>query len=60
MQLKADFLVVQHLRNLSGWSWDEENHVPTTTDEVWDAHLAVRILDSAIFMCMYQFSIDLP
>ena len=41
IKLKAEFLAVQRLRGMSGWSWDEARHRVTTPDDVWDAHIAV-------------------
>jgi hypothetical protein len=40
-QLKDNFLVVQTLRNLSGFGWDDTKHTVTALDDVWDQYLAV-------------------
>ena len=40
-KLKSEFLAVQRLRGMSGWSWDEARHRVTAPDDVWDAHIAV-------------------
>ncbi|KAJ6510774.1 hypothetical protein C8R45DRAFT_965150 [Mycena sanguinolenta] len=37
--LKAAFLIVQTLRELSGFSWDDGRKMVSATDEVWDAYL---------------------
>ena len=42
-KLKAEFLAVQHLRGMSGWSWDEARHKVTAPDDVWDIHIAVHL-----------------
>ncbi|KAI0499658.1 hypothetical protein KFK09_017866 [Dendrobium nobile] len=34
--MKADFRTLYQLTNRSGWSWDEELHIPVDTDELWD------------------------
>lgn len=47
-QLKADCLVVQRLRKMSGWSWDEARHRVIVPDDVWEAHIAVRCNLSAL------------
>jgi hypothetical protein len=40
-QLKEHFLVVQTLRGLSGFGWDDVKHMVTALDDVWDQYLAV-------------------
>ena len=35
---------VKHLRDKSGFGWDEGLARVTATDEVWDALIAVRLL----------------
>lgn len=42
LKLKAEFLAVQRLRGMSGWSWDEARHRVTAPDDIWDAHIAVH------------------
>lgn len=37
--LKSQFLVVQTLRGLSGFGWDEDRNIVTATDEVWSAYI---------------------
>ncbi|KAF7372348.1 MYB transcription factor 08 [Mycena venus] len=38
--IKASFLEVQKLRNLSGFGWDEGLQMVTASEEVWDAYIA--------------------
>jgi len=40
-QLKEHFLIVQTLRGLSGFGWDDAKHMVTAPDDVWDQYLAV-------------------
>jgi hypothetical protein len=40
-QLKENFLVVQTLRGLSGFGWDDATHMVTAPDDVWEHYLAV-------------------
>ena len=47
-KLKNEFLAVQHLQGMSGWSWDDARHKVTAPDDVWDAHITVCSL-SVIF-----------
>ncbi|KIM79143.1 hypothetical protein PILCRDRAFT_10571 [Piloderma croceum F 1598] len=52
-KLKAEFLAVQHLRGMSGWSWDEARHRVTAPDDIWDAHIAAHSEDKK--WCMQSF-----
>ena len=40
-KLKNEFLAVQCLRGMSGWSWDDVWHKVTAPDDIWDTHVAV-------------------
>ncbi|KAJ8693953.1 hypothetical protein PTI98_008890 [Pleurotus ostreatus] len=40
--LKESFLVVQVLRSLSGFGWDDQRHLVTATDDVWDKYIDWR------------------
>ena len=42
-QLKENFLVVQTLRSLSGFGWDDARHMVTASDDVWEQYLAVSL-----------------
>jgi Myb/SANT-like DNA-binding domain len=42
-ELKAEFVAIKHLCEISGWSWDDVWKMVHTTDEVWANHLAVRV-----------------
>ena len=60
-KLKNEFLAVQRLRGMSGWSWDDARHKVTAPDDVWDAHIAVR--DPWVFSQEYGyllFSTNMP
>ncbi|KAJ7737174.1 hypothetical protein DFH07DRAFT_985750 [Mycena maculata] len=37
--VKSWFVAVKHLRDASGFGWDNGLHMVTATDEVWDAYL---------------------
>ncbi|KAF8233318.1 hypothetical protein L208DRAFT_1166817, partial [Tricholoma matsutake] len=37
--LKGHFIVVKELRGLSGWGWDEDTHMVTAPDGVWEAYI---------------------
>ncbi|KAF8463814.1 hypothetical protein DFH94DRAFT_686677 [Russula ochroleuca] len=37
--LKSHFLVIQTLRGLSGFGWDEDQKMVTATDDVWTAYI---------------------
>ncbi|KAF9493225.1 hypothetical protein BDN71DRAFT_1376645, partial [Pleurotus eryngii] len=37
--LKESFLVVQVLHSLSGFDWDDQWHLVTATDDVWDKYI---------------------
>ena len=41
LQLKSEFLAVNRLREVSGWSWDDVRKMVHTTDEIWANHIAV-------------------
>ena len=36
--------MVKELRGLSGWGWDEDIHMVTAPDEVWEAYIEVCIM----------------
>ena len=40
-QLKEQFLIVQTLRGLSGFGWDDATHMVEASDDVWDNYLTV-------------------
>ena len=35
--------MVKELRGLSGWGWDEDTHMVTAPDGVWEAYIEVCI-----------------
>jgi Myb/SANT-like DNA-binding domain len=41
LQLKADYIIVKGLRDLSGWGWDDINNHIVVEDDVWDAYVKV-------------------
>ena len=47
-QLKANCLVVQKLRELSGFGWDESKNIVVATDKVWDDYLEVSDLSLTV------------
>jgi len=40
-QLKEIFLIVQKLCELSGFGWDDIQHIVMASDEVWGSYLEV-------------------
>jgi hypothetical protein len=40
-KLKSEFLAIQRLRGMSGWSWDDAQHKVTALDDIWDNHIVV-------------------
>lgn len=44
LKLKKEYKEVKHIRDLSGFGWDDAKKVVTATPEVWEALLAVCFL----------------
>jgi hypothetical protein len=42
-RLKVDYKEVKYMRELSGFGWDLEKHVPTAEDDVWNVLEKVSI-----------------